>query len=224
LDNILSSQRSPSNKTGLGYDQNKSNKGYNSTSQESDKNPKGYVASLQSSLKREEDNIKVDSNIHKSALLSKENEFIWNTSTIRIPPKMYQHLFLGYFFSCNKFGHKAIDCRTYGKNNHKSPKRHGYKNKNNKNNQRNRNYNSFSPLQDYNVECCKCNNYVHKTNECRLSKYSMKTSISNIQENYKKTWRRKSEVQRKIEKQDTKIDEVDNRRMIGEVPNKECEN
>jgi hypothetical protein len=54
----------------------------------------------------------------------------------------------------------------------------------------------------------------------------MKTSISNIQENYKKTWRRKSEVQSKKDDEDIapEIDEVDNRRMMGEVPNKECEN
>jgi hypothetical protein len=54
LDDILNSQRSSSNKTGLGYDQNKSNKGSNSTSQETDKNPKSYAVALQSSFKKEE--------------------------------------------------------------------------------------------------------------------------------------------------------------------------
>jgi chromosome segregation ATPase len=43
LDDILNNQISSSNKTGLGYDQNKSNKGSNSTSQETDKNPKSYA-------------------------------------------------------------------------------------------------------------------------------------------------------------------------------------
>jgi len=51
MDNILNNQRSSRNKSGLGYDQNKSNKGSNSTSQEIDKNPKSYAVSLQSSFK-----------------------------------------------------------------------------------------------------------------------------------------------------------------------------
>jgi hypothetical protein len=122
----------------LGYDQKKSNKGSNSTSQESDKNPKSYATAFQSSFKQKENNIKNVSNQHKSA---KENEFRWNTITIRTPPKRYQHIFLGYFLSCNHFGHKEVDCKVYGKNNHKSPQRHGYKNINNNSNQRNRNYN-----------------------------------------------------------------------------------
>ena len=26
---------------------------------------------------------------------------------------MYQHIFLGYCFSCHNFGHKALDCKSY---------------------------------------------------------------------------------------------------------------
>ena len=53
----------------------------------------------------------------------------------------------------------------------------------------------------------------------------MKTCISNIQENYKKTWIRELKVQRKKYNEDItpEIKEVDNRRMMGEVPNNECE-
>jgi hypothetical protein len=42
----------------------------------------------------------------------------------------------------------------------------------------------------------------------------------------RKVWRRKSEVQSKKDDEHIapKIDKVDNRRMMGEVPNKECEN
>jgi hypothetical protein len=121
-----------------------------------------------------------------------------------------------------QFGHKVVHCKAYRKYKPKNVQRY----KNNKNDIEKRNYNSFSPLQKYNVECHKCNNYGHKANECRLSKYSMKTSISNIQEDYKKTWRRKYEVQSKKDDEDIapEINEVDNRRMMGEVPNKECKN
>jgi hypothetical protein len=53
LDVIINSQRSSRNNSRLGYDQNNSNKGSNSTSQETDKNPKSYAASLESSFKKE---------------------------------------------------------------------------------------------------------------------------------------------------------------------------
>jgi hypothetical protein len=171
-----------------------SNKGSNSTSQENDKNPKRYAVAIHSSFKKEERKIKIDSNKQKYALISKENEYRRNENTRRTPPKRYQHHFLGYYFSCNNFGHKAIHFRVYGKNNHKNVQRYGYKNnKNNNNNQEDRNYNSLSPLQHYNVECYKCykcNNYGHKSSDCRLPKHTIKTS--NIQEEkHKKTWKKK---------------------------------
>jgi hypothetical protein len=53
LDDILNSQIPSSNKSGLGSDQNKYNKGSNSTSQQNDKNPKIYAVSLQSTFKEE---------------------------------------------------------------------------------------------------------------------------------------------------------------------------
>jgi hypothetical protein len=58
LDDILNSKRSSRNKSGLGYDQKNSNKGSNSTSQETDKNPKSYAYALQNSFKKEESKIK----------------------------------------------------------------------------------------------------------------------------------------------------------------------
>ena len=51
----------------------------------------------------------------------------------------------------------------------------------------------------------------------------MKESISNINENYKKIWRIKAIVQRKKNDEDIapKINKIDNRRMMGEVSDKE---
>jgi hypothetical protein len=95
--------------------------------------------------------------------------------TRRTPPNRYRHIFLGYFYSCNNFGHKVVHCISYRKYNPKNFQRY----KKNKNNVEKRNYNSFSPLKDYNVECQKCNNYGHKASECRLILQSLKTSIPN---------------------------------------------
>jgi hypothetical protein len=71
LDDILNSQISSSNKTRLGFDQKKSSKGSNSTSQKIDKNPKHYAVSLQSSFKKEERKTKIDHNQYKYGLPSK---------------------------------------------------------------------------------------------------------------------------------------------------------
>jgi hypothetical protein len=51
----------------------------------------------------------------------------------------YQSFFYVYCFTCNKFGHKAVDCRTYGKN---VQARNVY-------------------VASYNIECYKCHNYGH---------------------------------------------------------------
>jgi hypothetical protein len=55
-----------------------------------------------------------------------------------------------------------------------------------------RNYNSFAPLLDYNVECYKCNNYRHIARDCRSS--IIKTEeyvLAKHKEEYTKVWKRK---------------------------------
>ena len=134
----------------------------------------------------------------KSTPPTKDKEDKKNTVTRRTPPNRYQHIFLEYCYSFNNFGHKEVHCKSYRKYNSKNAQRYTK----NKNNVDKRNQNSFSPLQDYNVECHKCNNYGHKANECRFPKYSTKESISNIKENYKKIWKTKYKVQRKKDDED----------------------
>jgi hypothetical protein len=99
---------------------------------------------------------------------------------------------------CNNFGHKALHCRAYRKNNHKNVQKYGYKNNKNNNNQEKRNYNSFSPLQNYNVECLKCNNYDHKSSDCRLPKIPIKTSKIQ-EEKHKKAWKEKKMEEKETE-------------------------
>ena len=65
-------------------------------------------------------------------------------------------------------------------NYHKNVQEYDHMNNITSSNQRSRNYNSFSPLLDYNIECYKCNNYGHKASECILFKTSMKIGTSNI--------------------------------------------
>jgi hypothetical protein len=89
----------------------------------------------------------------------------------------YQNIFLGYCFSCNNFGHKAIYCGAYEGSDHvRDINRGSYKTSNddyvsNKNRIShgfsNINYNSFSPILDCNNECFKCNKYGHIACYCR---------------------------------------------------------
>jgi hypothetical protein len=66
----------------------------------------------------------------------------------------YQTIFLGLCYSCNNFGHKAINCKAYAKN------RDNYEGHSRINHLRkshdvfNKNYNSFGSLNDE-VECYK---------------------------------------------------------------------
>jgi hypothetical protein len=46
-----------------------------------------------------------------------------------------------------------------------------------------RNYNSFAPLLDYNVECYNCNNYVHITRDRRSNTIKKKMFLPNIKKN-----------------------------------------
>ena len=106
---------------------------------------------------------------HKSTLPTRVKEDKKNTIIRRNPPK---YLFIGYCYSCNNFGHKEVHCKAYGQYNRRNVQRY----KNNKYNIEKRNYNSFDPLQKFNIECKKCNNYCHKTRECRLPMQSLNGS------------------------------------------------
>jgi hypothetical protein len=148
LNNILRSQRSSTNKTRLRYDP--------SIEQMNDKQPINYVDSLKNSIRREENKtsiipLKTVPNKQISALPTKEKDDKKNRIIIRNPSNINQYIFLGYLYSYNNFGHKAIHCKAYRKYNPRNVQRY----ENNKNNVERRNYNSFSRLQDYNVECYK---------------------------------------------------------------------
>ena len=91
LDDILSCQRSPNNKTELGYDNGKK------TEQSCFINKRSYVDALMRPVVKE---------YNKNMALSQ------NKSKTDNLPSIHKQLVLGNCYTCNNFGHKAIDCRT----------------------------------------------------------------------------------------------------------------
>jgi hypothetical protein len=101
------------------------------------------------------------------------HEFRRNTSQIRSFSPRYQSLFYGYCFTCNKFGHKVVDCRAYGR---KGQERNVY-------------------VDPYNIECYKYHNYGHITCDCRSM---MDTSMKeNTDIRCKTGWKRNKEQMNK---------------------------
>ena len=102
LDEIITIQRDPSNKNGIGYSQEENQVSSNS-----------YATDLLSTFKRkEEEKTRNAQNSRRSFPLIKKG-------FKKIPNKVYQnkypHIFLGYCFACSNFGYKAMNCRAYEK-------------------------------------------------------------------------------------------------------------
>ena len=120
LDEIISSRRSPINKTGLGYTQDST-----STSQGSIERPIGYADPLKIPLRREYNKermmpLETVPNKQKLASPTKEKDDRNNTITRRNPSNISQYIFLGYCYSCNNFGHEVVHCKAYRRHNPKS--------------------------------------------------------------------------------------------------------
>jgi hypothetical protein len=163
LNEILNHQRSPFDKTGLGYNKGKetaNEEASTSSKQSNEERTKKYVDSLRSFIKVE-DNRKEELYVPQKTN-SPHKDGIWKIVPSRWNhTTRYQNSFFGYCYSCNGFGHKAIDCRTNVRsdpirNNNRDT--HGYSR---------RNYNYFSPLLNYNIICYNCNNFGHIEKLCR---------------------------------------------------------
>jgi hypothetical protein len=67
-----------------------------------------------------------------------------------------------------------------------------------------RNYNSFAPSLDYDIECYNCNNYGHIEHDCRSSiikspkQNREEDVITKHREEYTRVWKRKQEEQKKV--------------------------
>jgi hypothetical protein len=91
------------------------------------------------------------------------------TSQRRSFTPRYQNLFYGHCFTFNNFGHKVVDCRSYGRNVqeinlHVAP---------------------------YNIKCYQCRNYEHIAHYCRIMMDTSMKENTNIRCN--KVWKRNQE-------------------------------
>ena len=145
LDDILNRKRPSNDKYGLGYKTNY----YSFTNQSGNK--KIYDAALKILVKKEERKKSIPNSHEKNKI---------NVIPKKPMTNRYQHIFLGHCYSCNNVGHKAINCRAYGKF-------HEYKKNSPSDKPKGRNYYRFTLLQKYDLECYKCNNHGHMARDCK---------------------------------------------------------
>lgn len=82
------------------------------------------------------------------------------------PTPKYQYLFLGNYYLCRNFGHKAINCRVKVESDYITPKKTSPRFLNKEAKEfANPNYNPFVPLMNNSVKCYKCHKLGHKA--CR---------------------------------------------------------
>jgi hypothetical protein len=177
LDEILSSQRSPNDKTGLGYNESlKTTKQEKEVENDETNTPeKVEQQGRKLEFRRNETSrisspIRYESNHYEGNYKRIDREPKWTTPQRRSLTTMYQNFFLGHCYTCENFGHKAINCRINERNNYAS-----YMNGENSRYEKfcrpfNQNYNPFDPLMDQNIVCYKCNNLGHKARDCKEMK------------------------------------------------------
>jgi hypothetical protein len=125
LDNILSNQRSPDDKTGLGYKESlKIVKGESSTNMSTSEKPTSYANALKgnnSQPNKSKDEKKKQSELDQPNYEARKQHVPESyqvgrqrtipTSKFFIP--RHPNFFYGYCFSCGNFGHKVVSCRTF---------------------------------------------------------------------------------------------------------------
>ena len=102
------------------------------------------------------------SGMHVDFIGQDSQEHPWKTIPWWRFPSMYQHIFYGYCYSCGKFGHKAVECHTYPKNEYNSRRSIKYEPP-----RAQRNINRFEYLIN-NIECYKCWKFGHIAKDSRL--------------------------------------------------------
>lgn len=134
LDDILSHQRSPLDKLGLGYSGESSSKNDNASNNKDVRKPERNVDAPSSSKGKEKtqdnygrnptprrlaDGVKNTKGNEYHQRISRQKEF---KSTSRKSSSLrYQIIFLGYSYSCTNFWHMAKDCRAYHKDKYNGP-------------------------------------------------------------------------------------------------------
>ena len=116
LDKILDCQRSPLDKTGLGYKKNKEKSEDDTWSLKTpEAGPSTSKAAPQAPAHDNKNSGK--SKVKQGVRSVHQSNFIKETA----PRPRYESSFNGYCYSCSNFGHKAMDCRFYGRGRAGSP-------------------------------------------------------------------------------------------------------
>jgi hypothetical protein len=212
LDEIINSQRPCYDKSGLGYKKTHTEKGSSSMTTGKEAEQKSYADVIRGPIKKEECKPSKE-NIQEMEIIQEEDHPIRGMQNQqptmertqeedykrvapprRSPTLRYQTIFLGLCYSCNNFGHKAINCRAYARNrsNYGGYPKNNYLRKPHES--YNKNYNSFGSLNNE-VECYKCNNFGHIAKDCRLivPPREPKQDFNNHVKEPSRIWKRKQD-------------------------------
>ena len=175
LDDILSHQRSPLDKSGLGYageSSRKNDANPNASNNKDVRKPGRNVDAPSSSEGKEkrQDNYGRNPPPRRNAYgvkdarsdgyhqrIPRQKEFR-STSRILSSPR-YQSIFLGYCYFCTNFGHMAKDCRAYNKDKYNGPRQSPRSNFARR---------SHEFLFMNNIECFKCHKICHMARNCNF--------------------------------------------------------
>jgi hypothetical protein len=101
LDEILESQRSPCDKSGLGYKEE-------ATHVEEITSKKHEV-----SPSKKEDNVEKKPSTQGKENFKRTNQGRHQEAIFGTPNQRYESIFHGNCYSCNEYGHKSFECRSY---------------------------------------------------------------------------------------------------------------
>jgi hypothetical protein len=201
LDDIISSQKSHLDKSGLGY--NQTEKGSSSKTTEQETYPKSYAETIKGDRKIYKEDYRDTppprrfrfQNQQQTDRPQEEEGFIRAPPFRRSSTPRYQTIFFGLCYACNNFGHKVVNCRANNRNNNnfESHTQRGYSRRPSETQRRS--YNRFESLRTE-VECYKCNNFGHVAKDCRMTvlpKEPQQNNNSHRQEPQKMTWIRKQD-------------------------------
>jgi hypothetical protein len=196
LDDIISSQKSHHDKSGLGY--NQTEKGSSSKTMEQETYPKIFAETIKGDWKIYKEDYKdtpplrifIFQNQQPTDRPREEEEFIRVPPCRRSSTPRYQTIFFGLCYACNNFGHKVVNCiaNNRNKNNFESHTQMDYLRRPSETQRIS--YNRFESLST-GVECYKCNNFGHMAKDCRMiipPREPQQNNNSHGHEPQKRTW------------------------------------